>query len=133
VKLTDEELSRWIAAKLEPEPTLKSVCWKHVPDERHVYNRKLGGYERIVLVGDSGNYKPRDMVNVAQMTVMLLAKANLRLEPTWGGVSEEYIPNGWQAMPMYKSTPNYTLTGFGVTPGRAVAEAWALATGYKEP
>lgn len=130
ITLTDEQLSRWIAEKLEPKPT---------------YSPKVTGHIGLSVMTDlsthsvawqwdfqSKQWHPRDLVSNPEMTVMLMEKMHefgnvvIAGDNGWG-VSVYFIDeNGietWYSRP--SQTNNQLL-------GRAVAEAWALANGYHE-
>lgn len=123
-ELSDSDLSRWIAEKLEIKPKewqldapyLKHIAWQYVEKR----------------------WEPRDMVHDPAMTVMLLEK--LMREPKrdcyltfdhYGELANQY------ELEIGVTDAGYAqgLRGFilhGAQLGRAVAEAFALANGWTE-
>ena len=125
--LSDEELSRWIAEKLEPEPERGLPYWKRceIPcsacdgtganADRTASCRRCQGYGKVY------SRCPRDMVNDAAMTVMLMEKMNEddNKPLTLCGTIRTMWRMDWGGF-----------TAQSKTLGRAVAEAFALANGF---
>ena len=101
-KLSDAELSRWVAEKIDPDKVLGNGIWFQA-----MYNQ----------------VKHHDMVNDPAMTVMLLGKLAespfyIKLLISDGLFTLEDGPRHWTAEPF----SNFQ---------RVVAEAFALANGWK--
>ena len=126
---SDEQLSRWIAEKLEPLSTLPNEddC-DHADMEAFPTEYWLASYRMSrVTCMHVPSWEPRDMVNDPAMTVMLLEKMpepSLWLESNpgdavkiWGCSADmsTNLDNGWSDRI-----------------GRAVAESFALAHGWTE-
>ena len=139
ITLSDEALSRWIAEKIEPMPT-KRPNWSHAESATKVWVSAFKGYYRKAYPPNQEGYpeawygwKVRDMVNDPAMTVMLMERAGIGVEPTTNGFDGKR-QDCWQAYPLdFSKDPLriYAFTGYGSI-GRAVAEAFALANGYHE-
>jgi hypothetical protein len=123
--LTDEELSRWICDKLEP---LHTVGLNRV-------NGKVTSFEGFWTAGDGwesmpskDKLKPRDMVNDPAMTVMLLIEVIRQ---------SDVLLSGLGVLSGLGDRIGITLEHLDVERiaaeklGRAVAEAFALANGWK--
>lgn len=102
-ELTDQELSRWIADKLDPQRVPGKGVWY------------VAMYETV---------KHHDMVNDPAMTVMLFGK----LEPS---AIVSHISSGYNVQFRNGREPGWT--GERPTLGRAVAEAFALAHAAGDP
>jgi hypothetical protein len=127
VKLSDEELSRWICNKEEPESSLSEVVWTKTqsssfPSRANVRPGELSprGYWKI---GPGMKWKRRDMVHDAQMTVMLLSRLALQQI-----VALDICDDGSTGI----LNAQLELITEAPSLGRAVAEAWALANGFQE-
>jgi hypothetical protein len=127
VKLSDEELSRWICNKEEPESSLSEVVWTKTqsssfPSRANVRPGELSprGYWKI---GPGMKWKRRDMVHDAQMTVMLLDSLleghDLKIERASPYFLHYFDGSVWSEVQADSL-------------GRAIAEAWALANGFQE-
>ena len=128
-ELTDEQLSRWIAKKLEPCPAKDAI------PAGSTYN--VSKPSRWLLVGVSstgawwchfdidfgysiGDWQPRDIVNDPAMTVMLLEK----LSRYYVELSGRFINGTMHYICNKHLNPTLVL-------GRAVAEAFTLCQGFK--
>ena len=122
--LTDGQLSRWIAEKLEPLESL--------PKE-NVSPSPLGFWHRPrVFTGHTfdHSWQPRDMVNDPAMTVMLLANRKfVSLNQI-----EDCDEGPWEACFCKHAQHSIACEAFATvmadTMQRAVAEAFALANGF---
>ena len=128
--LSDKELSRWIAEKLEPEPERGLPYWKRceIPcsacdgtganADRTASCRRCQGYGKVY------SRCPRDMVNDAAMTVMLLERGLGSLD--WVSDGDFKMWRGGFERQDHSRIEYVTAK----TLGRAVAEAFALANGF---
>lgn len=130
MNITDENLSRWIAEKLEsfeslPDPEVgqyASKCWR-VANRGHVPFKEKG----IAFYGEA------DMVNDPAVTVMLIERLRcmwMTLTVSKHGVKvsirTKRIPLG------HRGARHVIVYSEGERLGRAVAEAFALANGWTE-
>ena len=122
--LSDDELSRWIAEKLEPKSALTpatayvsmwglhkgTTCWR---TERNAASLKIDDWVQ---------WQPRDMVNDAAMMAMLMESGiSVQVEP---------MPRDDEAkFCAYKLETEISVQHNVL--GRAVAEASALANGWE--
>ena len=135
ITLSDAELSRWIAEKMEPlsslpnEDDCDSADMQDFPTDCWIASFRLSLVTGMHVPG----WQPRDMVNDPAMTVMLMERAGIGVEPTTNGFDGKR-QDCWQAYPLdFSKDPFriYAFTGYGSI-GRAVMEAFALANGYHE-
>lgn len=129
-EVSDVDLSRWIAEKLEPKPDEHLCGGKYNPyAHRNVYECPAcifrGLQKRTFQFFTFSNdrfWQPRDMVHDPAMTVMLLEKMGRHTERPLT-VSVTTITAYWQVDFGGAIAGNERL-------GRAVAEAFALANGW---
>ena len=142
-KTTDAELSRWIAEKLEPTPkpsayndshnfprmNSASGLWTFPTQLEHYescYSRRGGRCDCDASHG-LREAKPRDTVNDPDMTMMLL-KRLMQMERVYVALQPDQIVindyrDGYSRMSyIFKPLDNL---------GRSIAEAFALANGWK--
>lgn len=128
IKLSDEACSRWICEKLEPLASLpKPDEFVNRKDRRHgsdpedapKYWKMMQRFRSTFEYG----WQPRDMVNDPAMMVMLMEKM-----PRPRVLRDDYGAwNCWTDGMSAKSA-----RGIAPTIGRAVCEAFMLASGYKD-
>lgn len=125
--LPDEELSKWIAEFIEPKPAWKYADSEHEDVGICWMNSDGGCYQRMYIDGKVDLEQPCSATDPA-MTLMLLEKlaeygskynseTNLSYSPalkTWCASIDGIVGVGRKDL------------------GRAIAEAFALANGYKE-
>ena len=133
ITLSDAELSRWIAEKMEPlsslpnEDDCDSADMQDFPTDCWIASFRLSLVTGMHVPG----WQPRDMVNDPAMTVMLMERGPICVTRC----KKAGRPKGWTAF-----KPDFSLDGPGDrdvwpendTIGRAVADAWCLANGYHE-
>ena len=161
--LSDEALSRWIAEKIEPNPVCLFTPVEAFPKGGTMGGRYLSKEKCwFIQYGENephGHNEPRDMVNDAQMTLMLMTemkKRDMRFtiysEPDYREATDidahkdainEFRDYGislqWGDSNCPYHKPYDPEDGHGFTDleliadsiGRAVAEAYALAHGWK--
>lgn len=130
-EVSDQELSRWIAEKLEPEPEKIN---EH-GDSRGgwwlwCYQHRLHGTEIV----DTGKWQPRNVVNDPALTVKLIEHS--------GFVSLFLLEDGKEPCIYHAEfcgAVSHSLdcgenmrVASNPDPGRAIAEAFALANGWIE-
>ena len=123
--LSDEELSAWIANKLEPRP-----IWTH-PRKAREYLGTFYSDGKCWQVrfehGERKDQQPRDMVNDAAMRWMLLEKLIAEHGFSWGmrKVERQVVEHmSCEGSLKEQHTEQSKLNR------RAVAEAWALSNGW---
>ncbi len=120
--LSDADLSLWIAAKIEPKPTKRGMYV-----ETSAWRWLWFSTEQVQSQGPSevwtttGEWVPRDMVGDPAMTLMLMTQ-----QPNFICVVQSPDEPG-QFSATFFAHPSRWCTGLG----RAVAEAFALANGWK--
>ena len=125
--LSDLELSRWIAEKIEPSETLPHVYAKLSPLAVWECRRQFTGHTFQF------EWQPRDMVNDPAMTMLLqkilIARRDLGFHGAMTLVFDSYTITGtW--MQIAKRTGKEFADVEDL--GRAWAEAFALANGWEE-
>lgn len=121
IKLSDEECSRWIAEKLEPKPVNTSV-----PEQPSPLGFWRSVYHHDTYRG-STDWQPRDMVNDPAMTVMLMEKLGSTGDIQIIGMGEH-----WQFRHLGPAPEMEEIIVDAYPLGRAVCEAFMLASGYKD-
>lgn len=121
-QLSDEELSRWIASKIEPEATLPWDCGGY--STLRVWRRN----KRMMEHKFEWHWTPRDMVSDPAMTVLLLEKL-LKKGANICGSGAAVIGAEWPDVVVeYGATTEQSVTSSRL--GRAICEAFALANNY---
>lgn len=124
-EVTNEELSRWIAEKLEAEPPSCSFTLDFPRPPRSPLGYWSLMYSYLTLHMMTRKATPRDMVNDPAMTVMLLERM-IRLDCT--RLVFRHWPDGCR---LDLHFVDGRLIGIPAeTVGRAVAEAAALTLGW---
>lgn len=120
-ELTDEQISQWIAEKLEPKPAIGISYSKMAAEGRLWWYGEQNGYIKCW---------PRDMVSDPAMTVMLLEKL---LKSGFNDVQHTTTLTYWKNVAKWEcdeGAAKRALTTQSL--GRAVAEAFMLANGWTE-
>jgi len=121
-ELTDAELSRWIAERLEPSCQAPSSAVTSRPAYWLVEMNPSRMTSAALNSGAQYEWQPRDLVHDPAMTVMLLEKMKSTEKIVICGDGHWYITR-------YEHEDFYSANSECL--GRAVAEAFALANGWK--
>ena len=130
--LTDTDLNRWIAAKVEPIPSwdLRKMHAEHWESDKGFWWRPMAD-----AIHDYEIHDPicHNAVTDPALTITLLEKLLQRGDVDFSTTSTPDNPN----RPYYcyaEDSLQSSITpyrGYGPSIGRAIAEAWALANGWK--
>jgi len=143
-EVSDQDLSKWIAEKIEPTPErFPNMVQLHITDP--IWSAKLCWTLGCMLRDDSGEWiknaegvivgreewQPRDMVNDPEMTVMLIEKARLSIQPELKAATTSCVFRAGITW-MNGTVTMWNNSRTSERLGRAVAEAWAICNGWVE-